>query len=72
MNRWLVFNALVLADEPTGNLDQDTAMQVLGLLREQVKHGGGAGILVTHSARAAATADRILMLTAGGLHAQTR
>ena len=60
---------LVLADEPTGNLDQDTATQVLGLLREQVKRESGAGILVTHSARAAATADRVLTLTADGLKA---
>ena len=60
---------LVLADEPTGNLDPETATQVLGLLREQVKRGGGAGILVTHSARAAATADRVLTLTADGLKA---
>ncbi len=58
---------LVLADEPTGNLDRDTASQVLALLREQVKHEGGAGILVTHSALAAATADRVLSLTADGL-----
>jgi putative ABC transport system ATP-binding protein len=58
---------LVLADEPTGNLDRDTALQVLALLREQVRHEGGAGILVTHSALAAATADRVLNLTADGL-----
>ena len=63
---------LVLADEPTGNLDADTAGQVLALLREQVKASGGAGILVTHSAAAAATADRVLLLTADGLRAQTR
>jgi putative ABC transport system ATP-binding protein len=58
---------LTLADEPTGNLDADTAVQILALLREQVKAGGGAGILVTHSAAAAATADRVLALTAEGL-----
>ena len=58
---------LLLADEPTGNLDAETAMQVLALLREQVKRESGAGILVTHSALAAATADRILVLTADGL-----
>jgi putative ABC transport system ATP-binding protein len=60
---------LVLADEPTGNLDQDTAGEVLALLREQVKREGGSGILATHSARAAATADRVLTLTAEGLTA---
>jgi putative ABC transport system ATP-binding protein len=63
---------LLLADEPTGNLDAETAHQVLALLREQVKRESGAGILVTHSALAAATADRVLTLTADGLHAQTR
>ena len=58
---------LLLADEPTGNLDTETAKQVLALLREQVKRQSGAGILVTHSALAAATADRVLTLTAEGL-----
>ena len=60
---------LVLADEPTGNLDADTATQVLHLLREQIKSGGAAGILVTHSHAAAATCDRILQLTPAGLRA---
>jgi len=64
---------LVLADEPTGNLDADAARQVLALLREQVKQqSGGAGILVTHSALAAATADRVLTLTADGLRPAER
>jgi putative ABC transport system ATP-binding protein len=60
---------LLLADEPTGNLDADTASQILALLRERIKHSATptAGLLVTHSARAAATADRILVLTARGL-----
>lgn len=58
---------LLLADEPTGNLDPDSALQVLTLLRQCVKNEGGAGILVTHSERAAATADRVLTLTADGL-----
>jgi putative ABC transport system ATP-binding protein len=58
---------LVLADEPTGNLDPDTASAVLALLREQVKGRGAAGILVTHSLAAAGTADRILVLSRGGL-----
>jgi len=61
---------LVLADEPTGNLDQETAIEVLDLLREQVKRESGAGILVTHSALAAATADRVLVLAADGLRAR--
>jgi len=58
---------LVLADEPTGNLDQENARQVLALLREQVKASGAAGILVTHSEAAAATCDRRYRLTASGL-----
>jgi putative ABC transport system ATP-binding protein len=60
--------ALVLADEPTGNLDQENAAQVLALLREAIRDGGGAGILVTHSAAAAASADRGYRLEAGRLH----
>jgi putative ABC transport system ATP-binding protein len=63
---------LLLADEPTGNLDAETAKQVLALLREQVKRESGAGILVTHSALAAATTDRVLTLTADGLHPAVR
>jgi len=58
---------LLLADEPTGNLDQETAAQVLRLLRNQVKQESGGGILATHSALAAATADRVLVLTSEGL-----
>jgi putative ABC transport system ATP-binding protein len=58
---------LVLADEPTGNLDPENARQVLALLREQVKAHGAAGILVTHSEAAAATCDRRYRLTSGGL-----
>ena len=58
---------LVLADEPTGNLDPDSATQVLELLRREVKRGDAAGILVTHSHTAARTADRVLVLTASGL-----
>ena len=58
---------LVLADEPTGNLDPDSAQQVLTLLRECIKDGAAAGILVTHSPVAANTTDRILLLTRDGL-----
>ena len=58
---------LVLADEPTGNLDQENARQVLALLRDQVKAHGAAGILVTHSEAAAATCDRRYRLAAEGL-----
>jgi putative ABC transport system ATP-binding protein len=59
---------LVLADEPTGNLDSRSAAQILALLREQVKANAGAGVLITHSRVAADTADRILLLDAHGLH----
>ena len=62
---------LVLADEPTGNLDPDSAGQVLRLLRDQVKAGHAAGILVTHSPTAAASTDRVLVLTSGGLHSRS-
>ena len=60
---------LVLADEPTGNLDAETAAQVLDLLRGQVKASGASGILVTHSRAAAATCDRVFQLTPAGLRA---
>jgi putative ABC transport system ATP-binding protein len=63
---------LVLADEPTGNLDPRSAAQTLQLLRDQIKRNAGAGILITHSRAAAETADRILTLEAGGLHSLER
>jgi len=59
---------LVLADEPTGNLDPDTARQVIALLRASVKESGAAAVLATHSRVAAASADRVYRLTAKGLH----
>jgi len=58
---------LLLADEPTGNLDTDTARLILDLLRSRLKDSASMGILVTHSAAAAASADRVLMLSAGEL-----
>lgn len=58
---------LVLADEPTGNLDAESAHDVLMLLRAQLKRDGAAGILVTHSRAAAETADRIYVLGRNGL-----
>ena len=60
---------LVLADEPTGNLDPANGAKVLALLAERIRQSGAIGILVTHSQEAAATADRVLHLTADGLHA---
>jgi putative ABC transport system ATP-binding protein len=59
--------ALVLADEPTGNLDPDTARRVLQVLIDNIKSQGTAAILVTHSAQAARTADRVLRLDDGRL-----
>lgn len=63
---------LILADEPTGNLDPETARDILNLLRTEIKASGAAAILVTHSQFAAQTADRILQLTASGLSAVDR
>ncbi len=58
---------LILADEPTGNLDPDTAQRVMALLRQQVQDTGAACLLVTHSRAAAAAADRVLRLHTGGV-----
>ena len=60
---------LVLADEPTGNLDPANGAKVLALLAERIRQAGAIGILVTHSLEAAATADRVLRLTTNGLQA---
>ncbi len=59
--------ALILADEPTGNLDPETAGRVLELFVRQVRETGVAVLLVTHSEVAATVADRCLTLTAHGL-----
>ena len=58
---------LVLADEPTGNLDEDTGKQVLALLDRLTRQAGKNLILVTHSSEAASFADRILTLRDGKL-----
>ncbi len=58
---------LILADEPTGNLDPATAERVLDTLCAQVRTEGAACVLVTHSRAAAARADRVLTLTAAGI-----
>jgi putative ABC transport system ATP-binding protein len=66
--RALVHNPrLVLADEPTGSLDETTAEGVLDLLLEQAGAGDGALLLVTHSDSVAARADRVLRLEHGRL-----
>ena len=59
---------LLLADEPTGNLDPDTAADILALLRDEIRASGASAIMVTHSLAAAASADRVLVLTRDGLH----
>ncbi len=58
---------LILADEPTGNLDPATAERVMAVLLAQVRDAGAACLLVTHSEAAAARADRVLRLTAQGV-----
>ena len=58
---------LVLADEPTGNLDPATAERVIELLARQVRAEGAACVLVTHSSAAAARADRVLRLHPHGI-----
>jgi putative ABC transport system ATP-binding protein len=59
--------ALLLADEPTGNLDPQTAERVMDALVAQTRLQGSALVLVTHSAAAAARADRVLLLRADGI-----
>jgi putative ABC transport system ATP-binding protein len=58
---------LLLADEPTGNLDPTTAAQVMDVLEQQARESGAALVLVTHSQAAAGRAQRVLHLTANGL-----
>jgi putative ABC transport system ATP-binding protein len=58
---------LILADEPTGNLDPTTAERVLDTLCDRVREEGAACVLVTHSRAAAARADRVLLLAADGI-----
>ena len=57
--------AVVFADEPTGNLDSRSSAEVLGLLRDAASDFGRAVVMVTHDARAAAEADRVLFLADG-------
>ncbi|MFN5099165.1 MAG: ABC transporter ATP-binding protein [Burkholderiaceae bacterium] len=62
---------LLLADEPTGNLDPDTAADILRLLKSEIRSSGAAAVIVTHSPLAAASADRVLVLTRDGLRQQS-
>ena len=59
--------ALLLADEPTGNLDPETAGGILRLLRTEIRATGAGAIMVTHSHAAADMADEVLLLTRDGL-----
>ena len=59
--------ALILADEPTGNLDPETGARILDLFLTAARAAGAAALIVTHSERAASVADRALVLTSGGL-----
>jgi len=59
--------ALLLADEPTGNLDPTTAARVMDVLIAQTREHGASLVLVTHSEAAAARADRVLLLTSAGV-----
>jgi putative ABC transport system ATP-binding protein len=56
---------ILFADEPTGNLDSKTSGEILELLRESVDNYGQTTVMVTHEARAAAIADRVLFLADG-------
>lgn len=58
---------LLLADEPTGNLDPDTAGDILRLLKDEIRANQASAVIVTHSPLAASGADRILLLTRDGL-----
>jgi ABC-type lipoprotein export system ATPase subunit len=62
---------LVLADEPTGSLDDDAGREVMDLLLELVRAEGSALLYVTHSRSLAALADRTLRLAGGRLAAET-
>ena len=59
--------SLLLADEPTGNLDPTTATRTMDLLVTQTREHGASMVLVTHSEAAAARADRVVRLGTGGI-----
>jgi putative ABC transport system ATP-binding protein len=58
---------LVLADEPTGNLDHETGQEVLDLLDRLTRRAGKTMVMVTHSREAVGVADRVLTITDGAL-----
>lgn len=61
---------LILADEPTGNLDEETGAQMMSLLARLTREQNGTLLIVTHNPEAAAHADRVLRLTHGQLVAE--
>ncbi|SFC70763.1 putative ABC transport system ATP-binding protein [Polaromonas sp. OV174] len=63
---------LLLADEPTGNLDPATAARVMDALLAQTREQGASLVLVTHSQAAASCADRVLQLRAEGIQPNVR
>lgn len=58
---------LLLADEPTGNLDEESSARVLGLLHDLVREAGSALLMVTHSGGIARSCDRVMALSEGSL-----
>ncbi|RNC70114.1 MAG: ABC transporter ATP-binding protein [Desulfuromonadales bacterium] len=64
--------ALVLADEPTGNLDSETGQQVLELFEQLVRQSGVTLVMVTHSGEVATLADRVFTVRDGGLVERSR
>ena len=62
---------LILADEPTGNLDSRTGEQILGLIRDANQHRGATVLLVTHDARAASYGSRTVTMQDGGIAGDT-
>lgn len=64
--------ALVLADEPTGNLDRKTGLEIMALLKKSVDDFSQTLILVTHDEALAAMADRIITLSDGKIESDVR
>ena len=58
---------IILADEPTGNLDRNSGEEVFGLMREMNREGGVAFVMITHDDRLAQAADRILLIEDGSI-----
>lgn len=62
---------VIFADEPTGNLDSRTSGEILNLMRASVDDYGQTTVMVTHDARAATMADRVLFLADGEIVKET-